>query len=217
MSAFEKRIRENLESMGTPQSEWRAVGISAMVETDTPQGMRAMPEFEFPAGYSPAPSRFAGKGDCCHLCSAEIKNVFWVANDEKKWVMPVGSECVSRFNLGVSGEEEARRTQRAADRALLSGVSEARRDLWTTFSRKVHLGYGRTSKEIGNPAASDLHRSIKELMGATHPVDSPDSAVTRWANKNRDAAVELIARAGGLLERERARREAREQGPGLAR
>ena len=198
MSSFEKRINDNLASMGAPAEEWSAVTVLSMESIDVGQGrQKEAPVFEFPQGYTEAPSAYKGQERCCNLCGADIKNYYWIQNDAKKWVMPVGSECVTRFGQGLSGEVLAKATVRDANRALLAEAVDARKLLWATFAKVSHLGYGRTEKAIPRTewVAGSLYAALKEITGKRDPADAPDGVVTRWAKSHGERAKGLIEEA----------------------
>lgn len=206
--SYAKTVEANLKHMDTPRDDWSAVGVTGMAEAESDNGARMMPEFDMPRDYAQAPSLFHGQDHCCHLCGTDIKNVYWIKNDKKKWIMPVGSECVTHFNEGESGEKLAKRTVQEQNRGLLSDTAKARSALWNAYKVQSHRGYGRTETAIpySGPSAKayEVHQKLKKLIGTMHSVDSSDAAITRWVAKNKDAAAELIKEANELVDKKRA-------------
>ena len=202
MVGFAKRIQDNLDQMGTQASEWVPVEITGMQETEDGEKPAAMPTFAFPKGYDQAPSLFSGKGACCELCGKDIKNYFWIQNDSKRLVMPVGSECVTMFGQGLSGERIAKEAAWAANREALVSFLDARRDLFKAFTFTAHTGYGRTQKCFvetrAGIAARALWQSMKDVSGSMER-DSADASVSRWVSKNKAQADGMIANAAGMI------------------
>ncbi len=159
---YDDRVAQNMEHMESKLHEWGAVKIKKMVETPNDMGeMQTMPEFEFPSGYSQAPSIYKDDQDSCHLCGHDIKNVYWIQNDEKKWVMPVGSECITRFGEGKSGVKLAKEVVVKANRDFVQEVVQAAADLRAKFTHmqdKMYLG-----RKIGAVPAWSMH-----LPGGMH-------------------------------------------------
>jgi hypothetical protein len=112
LNTYKQRVNSNLESMGTPASEWSAVPISGFANTDADGKIVTMPQFSFPQGYAKAPTLFPniqGGNMNCELCGrTPIKNAFYIQNDKKKFTMLVGSECVTHFGEGASGKQNLR-------------------------------------------------------------------------------------------------------------
>ena len=213
MSSYQKAVAENLASMNAPASEWIAVETVGTEAVDADGQDRAMPVFAFPDGYTEAPSQYknAGASCCCNLCGKDIKNVYWIQNDAKHWVMPVGSECVTHFGQGLTGAEVHKQSEQSRNRALLLELRQARSAIWKTFATKQHQGYGRTETSISHwtlfgGEAIDLRENIIKIIGKNDPVESSDGAITRWASKNATAARALIESASALLSK-KARRE----------
>lgn len=128
MSTYDKVVAENLEHMQTSAAEWSAVGMIRMAETtDAPDG-RPMPEFAFPEDYDKAPTLHPtgnmAENMCCELCGHPIKNAYWIQNDKRRWVLMVGSECVTHFE-GKSGERIVKETVWAANREIMKGYQDA--------------------------------------------------------------------------------------------
>ncbi len=125
---------------GTNQSEWSAMEVTGFASVDTPTGAKEMPEFKFPAGYAQADTPNSGD-DCCHLCGHAIKNVYHVQNDAKKLTMIVGSECVTLFGEGKSGEAIAKETKYRLNREFLAEAFDYV-DLMLEWHRKANNCYG---------------------------------------------------------------------------
>lgn len=115
MSNYKERVDSNLRNMGTPAKEWSALDIIGFQEVANDKGETVkMPVFDFSAikGYKkpntlyPAPaSQSTTAWTNCELCGKNIKNVYWIKNDSKKYSLAVGSECVTHFDQGKSGKE----------------------------------------------------------------------------------------------------------------
>lgn len=201
---YAQAVAANMKHMGTKEDEWSAVEVDGFSEVDAGGGeRRSMPTFNFPTGYAKAPSLFAGEG-CCNLCGTEIKNYYWLKHDKNRWIMPVGSECVTHYNEGVSGEKMAKKTKAEENRSLLRDFVDARRRLWSAFSRRVPLGYGRYETVIHVPDVRALYEKmgrVKGTMLADGKHASNDGAVTRWVNKHKDAVSEMIKQSSDLIDR----------------
>jgi hypothetical protein len=89
------------------------------------------PMFSFPAGYKQAPSPILEE-NTCQLCGHPIKNYFWLQNDARRWLLGVGSECVTHFAEGKSGKELAQDAQWESNR-------EALRRVWGSYFALVGL------------------------------------------------------------------------------
>lgn len=115
MSPYDTIVAQTLAAMGTASFEWSAV---------PGQMTEAGEEFSYPAGYSHAPSPLKALGiePNCELCGHGIKNCYWLQNDTRKWLLMVGSECVTHFGEGKSGEQIAKEHQRANLRQQLRDV-----------------------------------------------------------------------------------------------
>ena len=126
---------------GTAPQGWSAVAVKGMkeVEGDKGEGV-TVPEFDMPSGYKPVPVVWDGgpQSACCGLCGHDIKNIYYIQNDAEKWTMGVGSECVTKFGEGDSGERLVKKAVWAANRDLLSNV-------WDTFDTLGHR-FGDTDK-----------------------------------------------------------------------
>jgi len=170
------------------------------VDAGTDKGSE-MAVFNFPAGYHAVKTLYTG--DCCHLCGTLIKNVFWIKNDKKRWVMAVGSECVTHFGPGDSGQALAKKTVWEQNRHLLIELIELRWMLWRRYSERICLGYGRYDTSIWprSPVkrqAADLYKAMVACSGKATD-ESPNGAVTRWAKKKGDEAQKLIDQAKVLV------------------
>ncbi len=126
MNTYNQAVQRNLAHMGAPASQWSAVPISGMADSDAPDD-RKMPEFSFPdpAVYKHAPTLYPcnpGPGAMnCELCGhSPIKTAYWLQNDVQKLILLVGSECVTRFE-GKSGQRLAKEHIWAANRETVRG------------------------------------------------------------------------------------------------
>lgn len=198
---YQQAVQKNFDHMGTHAAEWMAVPVLGTEEVDCDGTSKAMPVFAFPAGFTSAPSLY--DGECCRLCGTSIKNVYWIQNTKRRWVMAVGSECVTHFGEGESGQELTKKTLWAQNRELLVEVIDLRRALWNAYSRRISLGYGRFETGMfprcgQSRLAVQLHADIKKCLG-TVKADSANGAITRWANKHREHAQQLIERGHALV------------------
>lgn len=201
--SYHEAVAANMSHMGSSLDEWRAVGITGMGEVDAGDGKtEVVPEFDFPSGYENAPALYTGQ--CCNLCGTNIKRVFWIQNDRRKWVMPVGSECVGRFGDGDSGDRLAKKTVWEKNRAALREASKAKSMLWHRFSVRVSHGYGRYETGMF-PRSATEHQArktweeLRKLLGSLKPDSAGDAAITSWARKNGVRAAELVATARQLI------------------
>ena len=121
---YDQRVAYNLQHMGTEASEWKAVPITGFTETLNDKGKPvSMPVFDFSVtkGFTKAPTLFpasAGVLTNCELCAKPIKNVYWIYNPTRQYTLQVGSECVTHFGEGKSGEEIAREQKIKAAKEL---------------------------------------------------------------------------------------------------
>lgn len=123
-STYQKRIAENFKHMGTKAEDWTSVPI---VGEDVVEGSKGkdvrVPIFEMPQGYKSANTLFPQSKTApfhCELCSKQpIGVLYWLQNDNTKEVLSVGSECVTHFGEGKSGQENVKdfRIQQAAELA----------------------------------------------------------------------------------------------------
>lgn len=214
---YAKTVEANLNAMGTPASEWSAVGITRMVEdTDAPNG-QPMPEFAFPEGYETAPTLYPTGPTAdtmnCELCAHPIKNAFWLQNDARRWTLMVGSECVTHFGEGKSGVRLSKETVWAANRDLARQYVEAVRAFkaeWMLLNitrERSTLAFGawhnvpRWGWKHNTPkAAMTACANLEELTKSLTPDDvvspysgrvtteaSANGTITRWM-KNRQIA-----------------------------
>jgi len=211
--SYDKAVSENMKHMGTDISEWSAIPVSGetAVETDG-GGMTMMPSFDFPSGYKNAPSLFQGE-ETCQLCGHRIKKYYWLQNDNKKWTMAVGSECVTHFAEGKSGERIAKEQIWDINRNLLTQVISARKQLWNAYSKRMHVGYGRYETAITDKNAKQLYDKLaeitkgivaeeqKRLDGVVIREASSNAAITRRVKKYQDDISSDLDAAADLIER----------------
>jgi hypothetical protein len=203
---YEEAVQKNLDHMGTPASDWKAVAIKSMAETTDDKGRKIkMPEFDFPKDYTHAPSLFlSGTSDtCCELCGTAIKFVYWLQNDTRKWLLCVGSECVTQFEQ-ASGLQLSKEFMWEQNRQLLRECIAARHEIFAHYSRKDHMGYGRYRNIIVNKQAHDTWRELDNLIGdkdADGRWPTTDGAITRWVNAYGEQARELLDTAQDLIKR----------------
>jgi len=139
MAGYQERIKENLERMETPATEWSAVPIEGEAKAEVDGKTKLMPVFSFPKNYSNAPTLYpnsvAGGIMNCELCGKQpIKTAFWLQNDTRKWTLLVGSECVTHFEQGKSGQENQREFRVKQAELLAKDAASAVRFVRETFS-----------------------------------------------------------------------------------
>ena len=140
---YQQSVQENLEHMGTALSDWTPVA-----STVTGHDERGKPSFDFqiPGGYIAAPSLY-NSIQVCHLCNTPCREKFPIQNDEKKWLLLVGSECITRFNHdGRSGVQLRKEVGWSANQNLLASIhnvlAEGEKLLGITALAKKYFGHG---------------------------------------------------------------------------
>lgn len=120
VSVYQERVNTNLRHMGTESQDWKAVPIVNFQETTNDRDEQvSMPTFDFSVakGFSkpetlfPAPMSATDAWTCCELCGKDIKNVYWIYDDKHRFILQVGSECVTYFHEGKSGKDNERDTK----------------------------------------------------------------------------------------------------------
>lgn len=204
---YAQAVQANVEHMSAPASEWSAVPILGMEETDGPDGRPvSMPTFDFPKGYSNAPTLYksASMNPNCEWCGTNIKRLFWIKNDDKKWVMSVGSECITHFGEGKSGERLAKEQVWEQNREFLRKAIAARKAVWDDYA--VDNGRYYTKKEIINPNALEIYQNLRNIIGNLRADNnvikgeaSGDAAISRWVSANKKNASKYIDAAYDLI------------------
>ena len=165
---YAERVAANLAQMQTPRADWRAL---APTGTDQDEDGKTVPTFDFStvAGFTTAPTlyrSFPGE-TCCELCGRPgIKKVYHLRNDSRRWLLAVGSECVTHFEE-KSGEEMAKETQDEKNLAQINAVFDTRRALADHFSRVCDRGYGRSERVWRDWSAQSLWRKLLDITGKT--------------------------------------------------
>jgi len=193
ISSYSSAVAQNLAYMGTAAAEWAPVEIRRMATTKNDAGADvSMPEFDFPEGFKSAESMYrntgAGEGMNCELCGHMIKNAFWLRNDTRRWLLLVGSECVTHFSGGDSGMRLDKSALWKANRELVERyrkfVSEflrknsiMKRSLWGNSYRTWSLYNGEW----------EYRRRLK-LLGS-YTADSSDRHVTSLVRRNGEAML----------------------------
>lgn len=209
MSSYAAIVADNLRQMGSSLSEWKPVKVKAMAETVDDKGNPVlMPEFDFPQGYGKAPSRFAKEDNCCQLCGHDIKNVWWIQNDTKRWTMAVGCECV-KLDGEVDGLKAAKKDIAADNRAFIAELEALRAEYYHDHTApieyringQVTYGHAREWLPKFNKWSEERKRyvALKELLGdltakLSHYDNLPiwsDRQIANWLKKNRAAAESL--------------------------
>jgi len=212
--------------LGTNSGQWSAVPVEDMVEVQDSKGNgRTVPQFATPKDYThvetPWTSMGSGGEFCCELCATPIKNAFQIQNDEKKWLMTVGSECVTKFGEGMSGEQLAKKDMQKKRRDLVKVSHEAIRGFAEKIreekgGRNVNLqdvaraiGNDESRKRFWNVAKSlgiDPYSTqwridkdgvvhdddFKHLDGFSTREKSTDQKISNWHKKNSEAAEMML-------------------------
>ncbi|MBP8954715.1 MAG: hypothetical protein KBI47_20165, partial [Armatimonadetes bacterium] len=218
---YNKRVADNLKHMGAPDG-WRSLAIVGMDEGKDLKKKRAMvPQFEpIPEGYTTAPSLYLpsggigeqvsigfGVGATCELCGKQgIKFRYPVVHDGKKWVMWVGSECVTTFGE-ASGKQQERDHQKDARKSIVLELRDMARQIVQAFADGDRFGRDRNTHP--NPSAcydiwnklNALGRSVtlfgidtdKEGMAET------DRQLQAWLRKNEGYIAALKAAFADLM------------------
>ena len=138
LSTYAEMTARNLQHMGTPAHEWRVVHITGTTETTNDKGDTvSVPVFAFPAGYTPAPTLYNQQGEC-GSCSHDIKGVYWIQNDAKRWTLPVGCECVKHFTEGLNGRQCVKKDIANANRELIAKCRAIRLKLRAIYDAKSY-------------------------------------------------------------------------------
>jgi len=153
-SLYQQRVADNLKHMQTDAAEWKMVPVLEMQTTLNDKGEEVqMPIFDFSVtkGFVKAPTLYpagtaTGALTNCELCNKSIKRVFWIYNPEKKYILQVGSECVTHFGEGKSGKEQVREKQIADALLLDKQLLHLQQVIKQKASKMVteNLGYGRS-------------------------------------------------------------------------
>jgi hypothetical protein len=151
-TTYQKRVIANLKHMGTPAEEWSAVPIVGEEKVEADGRERNMPVFKFPSGYDKAPTLYPVNrtGDLnCELCGKmPIKTAYHIQNDRHKWLLLVGSECVTHFQE-KSGKEEQRGFRLREAEVLAKNLSTIRKYIRENYSEfKMRREYGREVKQM---------------------------------------------------------------------
>jgi len=159
--------------LGTNSGQWSAVPVEDMVEVQDASGKgRVVPQFAMPKDYTPVETPWSASGAggefCCELCATPIKNAFHIQNDEKKWLMTVGSECVTKFGDGMSGEQLAKKDMQKKRRNLVKTSHEAIRG----FAEKIkeekggrNLTLQDVARAIGNDDSRKRFWKVAKSLG----------------------------------------------------
>ena len=201
-------VQKNMEHLGTRLSDWKAVPIKNMALTEGDGGKIVMtPEFEMPKGYKSAPSIYKnnsmGSIGNCELCGHEIKNVYWIFNKKKKWVMGVGSECITMFGEGKTGRKLSKEKIWEQNRDLLRETIAVKKTIYNNYAKIVDVydysrGFIKKRKWASENAKSD-YEFLKEITKYKYPDKESeytsaesDTSITRWVNKHGDRIRKII-------------------------
>lgn len=194
-STYSEAVQQNLAQMGTPASEWAAVPVESS-QADS-EG-RVINQFSLPAGYDVAPTlyRCTGQDMNCELCAHPIKNVFWLQNDTRKWLMIVGSECVTHFAEGKSGEELAADKRKEQKREVLRRARVTWQQMVQVFREK------RANGERVSDKFFDTMRGLGRTVGKFHADGekaASDRSVSSWLAANGERVAYLLSNAKEVL------------------
>ena len=184
---YNQVVAHNLAHMGTSGTDWRALEFT-MVETDKGK----MPQFNFPAGYLPAPTLFSqqSNGMCCELCGhTNLKYAYYIICDRKKYILLVGSECVKHFE-GKSGKQIAKEVVWEENRQFLRDAIALKTRIFEQYTKIIEKGwmssrvfvkgsyrsdYEKLKQTIGNVLADD-----KQLVNKPAKKASSNAVISRW-------------------------------------
>ena len=201
---YKQAIEANVKHMATSLSEWTAVEMTGFVEVEAGGEAHTMPTFNFPQGYTSAPTLYKSNADgaCCELCAHPIKMAYWIQNDSKKWTMMVGSECVTHFG-GKSGQELAKEKTWANNRELLAHVKKIERAVYRKYTYSFDRGYGRRGREwvANNEQGRKAYADYSAIAKTTKSLDeyTSEAGITRWKNKNGETIQKFIDTYENLL------------------
>jgi hypothetical protein len=206
LNSYREIVRANLEHMGTPSSEWAPVPVKGMAETTGPKGTPVtMPEFDFPAGYSKAPTLYPQSGGAengsCELCAHPIRNFYWLQNDARRWTLAVGSECVTHFGEGKTGERLTREQSWERSRQLARDAEALAYRLQR--ENYIHGTLTRTGKALSTELEALASRVQPDpLPGRSVELFPPSTGgvLTRWEAKHGERVRALMAQGTALLE-----------------
>ncbi len=231
---YQKRVVENVAHMGTSMSEWSATEIDGFEEAVNNKGRTVqMPTFNFPKNYKDADTLFKcppTQPYCCELCGrTPINVIYYLQNDRAKLLLRVGSECVTHFQNGTSGDDNFKRFKLNSARVLDIELRSIRKHILDNHSRMVDAGYGRKNRQwdsclldtdIDSEYWNGLREGIKSLdlelvycgrKGNTIywekifkiiPVcmHDEDSKLLSWYTRNEQKATKLLREIKGVLE-----------------
>lgn len=201
--SYDKVVQDNLKQMGSTHSEWKAVAVEGMAETTANGKAVSMPVFNFPKGYTEAPSLYRNSGTdmCCELCAHPIKNAYYVQNDARRWIMLVGSECVTHFEE-TSGQQLAKEAVWDINRQFVRDTISLKKEIAKTYSYTRAGAYGRTAQYWRNQEARKDYERLVKITKNSQPDDSQwshlpadsNGVITRWVGKYGVEAREIMAR-----------------------
>ena len=206
LDTYAKRVAANLKYMGTPGYEWKAVPFTGERVQDK-SGKSMLPQdFSVLTGgdYKSAPTLFPNGNAMdnvnCEWCGkGNIKEVFTIFNEDKKWTLSVGNECVGHFAEGVTGKEMGMKAAMAASISKWKALAEAQSEFLKVFRLVDDIGYGRTQYSWTSPEYYKLHEEAKKLTGKLDPEESGMAAFTKWEKAKGEDAEALTIKLNELL------------------
>lgn len=189
MSTYNETVARNLAHMATSAADWKAVPI--LGEHPNPDGGKPLPEFDIPRGYAHAPTLYPAFHQLdgwtsCELCAHPIKIVYWLQCDAKRWLLAVGSECVTHFGTGLTGEQIAKAARVKLAQELL-GEAIAWRMRMQEELRTTTRGYCEKRRFV---------RRLSQIIGSIK-LTSSDAVISGWLTRRQKDAESLIAEIAG--------------------
>ncbi len=124
---YKQAVHATFLYTGTNAHEWTSTPVTGFEQVTDGERDAVVPVFQRPGDYTAADVIFKADagGGCCELCGKNIKNVYSIQHDGKKLLMNVGSECVTHFQAGETGEKMAKKSATETYRKLIDGAEMA--------------------------------------------------------------------------------------------
>ena len=207
LKSYGEMVAENMKQMGSSLSEWTALPIQSMkADVDGAGNDVSMPVYDTPKGFSPAPTLYKGSegNACCELCGHPIKIGYTIQNEERKWLLNVGSECVTHFQE-KSGQVMAKEATAKEKRETIETAINIQHELARKFA-----GDGPTSDIAKKfPQVAAIRAQLKELTGdiavnmrdgKLRPDWFTDRQVSIYLKKHGDDLIQAVERAQAHLD-----------------
>ncbi len=199
---YNANVARNLKHMDTPVSEWKAVPVKNVVVTKNDKGKAvSMPEFDFEVckDFAHAPSLYANSSNsdaCCELCGTGIKKVYWLYNQNKKWTLAVGSECVTHFQEGESGEQLSRSKKIELAKDLIREGKDLQLQLLKTYYQHTQTYSGARGGFFTKGHARRLNNRAFKLFNKS---EDNEKELLNFFTRNREKAETLIKEIKSML------------------